>query len=419
MNTVIKTIHEKCEGCNKCVLACPIKNANVAYIENGKNKIRVDEERCIMCGKCIEICDHGARDYSDDTYSLISDLKKGISISIISAPALKTDFSNYRKIISFFKALGVKDVFDVSFGADITTWAYLKAIKEKNIKSVIAQPCPSIVNYITKYKHELLKDLAPIHSPMMCTAIYLKKYAGINEKLCFLSPCIGKISEINDENTYGYVSYNVTFKKLFDYIKTQSINLETYRDEDFTISGYSLGEIYSTPGGLKENVYHYNPKAFVKQVEGTEYAYSYLEEYSRRKNQNKTLPLLVDILSCSHGCNIGSGTCKDIDVTEIDLHTSDLRNREVGKYKANPDKLINYFDKKMNVQDFERIYTPEDLVPYKEPTTQQLDDIFKQMHKLDEKARTRNCNACGFGNCYQMAKSIFNGCDHIEKLYRL
>lgn len=414
MNAVIMTNSEKCMGCNKCIFACPIKSANIAYMEDGKNKIRIDTQKCIMCGKCIEICDHNAREFSDDTDDFMNDLKSGKEISVITAPAFKTNFAYYKKVISYLKSLGVKEVYDVSFGADITTWAYLKAIKEKSINSVISQPCPSIVNYISKYKHELLPDLAPIHSPMMCAATYLKKYLNVNEKLCFLSPCIAKISEINDENTYELVKYNVTYKKLFEYITDQNINIEDYEEEDFKVSGCSLGEIYSVPGGLKENVYHYNPQAFVKQIEGTKHAYDYLDEYEERKIKNKSLPVLVDILNCTHGCNIGSGTCKNIDVTDIDILTSNLRNRKIGKFKENPKKLIQRFDKELKLQDFERLYTPINVPPYHEPTKEQLNDVYKKMHKYDENSKKRNCNTCGFGSCYQMAKSIFNGCNHVE-----
>jgi len=350
----------------------------------------------------------------DDTENFINALKSGAKISVIAAPALKTNFPNYKKIIYYLKSLGVKDVYDVSLGADITTWAYLKNIREKNLNSVIAQPCPSIVNYIVKYKHELINNLAPVQSPMMCTAIYLKKYLNINEDLCFLSPCIGKISEINDKDTYGYVKYNVTLKKLKEYIDEKHINLHTLPDDDFTLSGYSLGEIYSTPGGLKENVYHYDPQVFVKQVEGTEYAYKYLDEYSERKKYHKELPLIVDILNCSHGCNIGSGTCKNVDITDIDKATLNLKNRKLGKYKSKPDKLLRFFDSKLDVADFDRRYTPINVSVFKEPTTEELESIYVKLNKFDEASRNRNCNACGFGNCYQMAVSIYNNCNHVE-----
>ncbi|MDP4094732.1 MAG: [Fe-Fe] hydrogenase large subunit C-terminal domain-containing protein [Bacillota bacterium] len=411
MQSVIFTNHEKCQGCNKCILSCPIKNANIATYENGRNKIRVDGEKCIMCGKCVEVCDHEARDYTDDTESLMADLKNGIGVSIIAAPAFKTNFPNYGKIFSYLKSIGISNFYDVSFGADITTWAYLKAIKENNLKSVIAQPCPSIVNYIQKYKHDLIPDLAPIHSPMMCTAIYLKKYLKVTDKLCFLSPCIAKTSEIRDPNTNNYIEYNVTFNKLSQYLK--NIKLDTYKDNDFSFHSLSLGDIYSMPGGLKENVYLYNPNAFVKQVEGPEHAYHYLAEYGKRKAQNKPLPLLVDILNCPQGCNVGSGTCKSNDVTDIDIRTSNIKNSKTGKFKEHPYKLLKYFDNKLNVNDFVRKYSKEDVNTFEDPSEEQLEKIFLDMHKPTEESRERNCNTCGFGKCYEMAKAIFYGCNHI------
>lgn len=79
-------------------------------------------------------------------------------------------------------------VYDVSFGADITVWAYLKVLRETGRSSMIAQPCPVIVNYVEKHQPELIDLLAPVHSPMMCTAIYLRKYAGCQDRLAFLSP---------------------------------------------------------------------------------------------------------------------------------------------------------------------------------------------------------------------------------------
>ena len=100
----------------------------------------------------------------------------------------------------------------MSFGADITTWVYIKYIKETGQTGLISQPCPAIVNYIEHYQPMLIKQLMPIQSPMICEAIYLKKYQGIKEDLVFLSPCIAKKDEIADANTNGVVKYNVTVK---------------------------------------------------------------------------------------------------------------------------------------------------------------------------------------------------------------
>lgn len=58
--------------------------------------------------------------------------------------------------MGLLKVKGVNLVYDVSFGADITTWAYPKIIKERKSDSMISQPFPVVVNYIERYKPELI-----------------------------------------------------------------------------------------------------------------------------------------------------------------------------------------------------------------------------------------------------------------------
>lgn len=414
MKSVIITDESKCIGCNKCIFACPVFSANVSIIKDGVSKTHVDESKCIMCGRCLDVCSHNARDYRDDTERFMKDLSKGMKINIIAAPAVKTNFSEYKKLAGYLCSQGNAEIYDVSLGADITTWAYLKAIKTKGLDSIISQPCPAIVNYVQKYRQDLISKLAPIHSPMMCTAVYLRKYKKIEGAICFLSPCIAKISEINDTNTHGLVEYNVTFKKLYDYLKANSIDLNAYTGKEFSGQALGLGDIYSIPGGLKDNVYHNKPDAWVKQVEGTELAYAYLEEYSKRLKEGMKLPVLVDILSCMHGCNMGSGTEKKADLTDIELTMHNLKIENRGKLKSKPNKLAAYFDKLLKLEDFERAYSPEVQKDIGQPGEEETETIYNRLLKYTEESRKRNCNACGYGSCSMMVKAIYNGYNHIE-----
>lgn len=415
MKSILYTLEEKCIGCNKCIYNCPVIDANVSFIpEEGNNKIRVNDEKCIMCGRCLDVCDHQARDYYDDTRRLFEGLAAGREISLVAAPAVKTNFPHYKKLFAFFKSRGIKKIYDVSYGADITTWAYLKVIQEKQLKSVIAQPCPSIVNYIQKYRHDLLEALVPVQSPILCTAIYLKKYLQEGGEIAFLSPCIGKIWEINEPQTYGSINYNVTFRKLAAYLEEGGVDLESYPEEDYDLVSLGLGDIYSFPGGLKENVYYYFKDAWVKQVEGTDLAYGYLGEYSRRKRDRQSLPLLVDILSCQHGCNIGSGTCKDRDVTDIEETTNRLRASKGDCPPEERARVLEFFQGQLKLEDFLRGYPPEEVTPFREPSGAELDEIYGGMGKDTQESRDINCNACGYVSCLQMARAIFNRCNHKE-----
>ena len=135
--------NSSCVGCNKCIRECPSLLANVAK----EGRIEVDPAKCIQCGACFDACRHCARDYEDDTELFLQNLKSGKKYSIIVAPAFIANYPNtYKKIFGYLKNLGVNHIYSVSYGADITTWAYINYILETNRIGLISQPCPAVVN---------------------------------------------------------------------------------------------------------------------------------------------------------------------------------------------------------------------------------------------------------------------------------
>jgi len=415
----IITTNTNCVGCNKCIFGCPIPEANYAYLdENNKNRVVINQEKCIHCGHCIDICDHNAREFNDDWEEFLNDLQKGKKISLLVAPAARVNFKNYAKILGYFKKIGVNLIYDVSLGADITVWAYLKYLKEAGVSSAIAQPCPSIINYIQKYQVELLPYLIPIHSPLMCTAIYLKKYQNISDNLAFLSPCIGKIAEIHSPNTNNLVQYNLTFKKLMAYLDKNKINLDNYSEYQFDSIEGGLGIAFSRPGGLKANVELYNSDLWVKQVEGTEVAYHYLDDYLARIKARETVPQIIDILNCQHGCNIGTGTCQNININEIEEKMNKIEKEKLNeKYKKKlfqqTNQLFKHFDKILNLLDFQRKYDNLKTTA-KAFSQEEYEQVFSSLHKNTNEERSINCFACGYGNCQEFATAVLKGNNHLN-----
>lgn len=408
--TLIFTDTEKCIGCNRCITGCPIPEANYAENINGENKIHINSKYCISCGHCIEICKWNVRDYLDDTEIFFKDLKEGKQISVVVAPSVRTNFlGNYKNLLGFLKQKGVNIIYDTSFGAEVTVWAYLKYINQNSSKGTIAQPCPAVVNYIEKYRPELIEKLAPVHSPMMCAAVFMKDYEKIADDIAFISPCIAKKIEIEDENTKGYVKYNVTFKKLLEYLDQNNINLDSYENVDFDDLGYGLGSIFPMPGGLRKNVEYHVPDAWVKQIEGQLNAYHYLDQYQERVSTNKPLPLLVDILNCDKGCNFGTGTINEASLDDIDYvmqkETEHVKGQENGIWKKRY-KLFDFFDKKLDLNSFKRNYTNK-KIERKEVSSKELGEVFKKLHKYTKQEKAIDCRACGYDSCKEMAKAIF------------
>ena len=407
--TIIETNEEKCMGCNKCIAMCPV-NANNAKVVDGENKIFTDDVRCIHCGECIKVCDHDARTFGDDTEEFMDRLRKGARIAVLAAPAVRNNFDDYRRLFGFLKQQGASAFYDVSFGADITTWAYLKAIKERNLSTIIAQPCPVIVSYIEHFKPQLIPYLAPIHSPALCAAVYLKKYRHIPDEIAFLSPCIGKTVEFQDENTEGLIRYNVTYSKLKEYMKRNAISLGAYQPVDFDERPCDLGFAFSRPGGLRENVEYYaGSDVWVKQVEGVEEVCHYLSEYEERVQLGKRTPLLVDILNCKHGCNQGTATDGDTHIDDVDFRTNQSK-KEFLKRNPDPDGLLTFkeFDKTLKLNDFSRKYTNYSH-RVSNASEKEIEKVFEQLGKDSEALQKVNCYACGYGNCHKFATAVANG----------
>lgn len=413
--------NEKCIGCNKCISACPVLTANHAVEEDGKSKIYVDGNACISCGACIDACEHGAREFMDDTERFFTDLQKGEKISLLVAPAFLANYpGEYASVLGGLKKLGVGRIISVSFGADITTWGYIKYITENKFYGGISQPCPAVVNYIERYVPELLPKLMPIHSPMMCAAVYAKKYMKLTDKLAFISPCIAKKKEIEDPNTHGFVSYNVTFDHLMKYVREHGIKGPDAVDE----IEYGLGSIYPMPGGLKENVYWFcGEDAFVRQVEGEAHMYEFLQDYKERVKSGKSLPFMVDALNCSSGCIYGTAIEPEKAASEENMYTlQEIRqkSKKSGKKQAfardlTPAKRLKKLNEqfaKLDIHDFMRSYTDHSRdVDVKVPDKEQLAQVFKQMDKVTILDQKINCSACGYHTCKEMAQAIYNDCN--------
>lgn len=416
--------NDNCTGCNKCVRDCPVLIANVA---TDAGKVTVDPEKCIACGACFDACEHNAREYQDDTKTFFTALEAGKKISVILAPAFLANYPHeYKKVLGYLKEKGVNHIYSVSFGADITTWGYLKYITEHQFFGGISQPCPAVVNYVEKYIPELLPKMMPIHSPMMCMAIYIKKYLKCDDELAFISPCIAKKTEITDPNCYGYVKYNVTFKKLFETIGNKYQGCKEYEDE----LEYGMGALYPMPGGLRENVEHFLGKEqVVRQVEGEEEAYRYLHEYLERIRTNRRQPFMVDILNCSKGCIYGTATEPERNTDDVMLTLSDMRNRASDRTETKKglfwkkgkngspwddsvpenERLANLMKAfaDLDINDFVRKYTNKNVV-IKEPSEHEIQEIFTSMNKTDAASQKINCESCGYSSCRNMAKAIYN-----------
>ena len=387
----------KCIGCAACIRSCPVPSAN----RSDGSVVHVNDEECIRCGECVKSCLHGARYYEDDLDEFFRIVGNG-NVSLIVAPAIKSAFDGtWRHVLQWLKDLGVHDIFDGAFGADICTYMHIQYMKKNPDAKIVSQPCAAIVNYAEKHNHDLIPYLSPVQSPLMCSAIYIRKYLRNNDVLVGLTPCLAKGDEF--KNT-GIISLNITFKKLNDYFKKKNISFTAgYSKFEFSATRGFDGAFYPLPGGLKECLRVYDPEMNVLTSEGVNKVYDDLDSYIETSQEMR--PAVFDVLSCEFGCNSGAGAREKFsNFNSYDV----MKNAKSWAFK---NKLAvrhhkNIF-KTLNLNDFIRTY--ESRGNTVKPTEAELDRIYNTMGKYTIADRNINCHACGYKSCKHMAISIFMG----------
>lgn len=421
MEQVIYVDEEKCVNCHQCISVCPVKFAN----DGSGDHVTLNADRCIGCGECVKVCDdnnHFARSGRDDAYEFIEDSKKGYKFVAVVAPAIASNFpKQYKNINGLLKTLGCEAVFDVSFGAELTIKSYLDHIERNNPSTVIAQPCPALVNYIEHYRPDLIKYLAPVDSPMVHTIKMIREFYKQydNCKVVVISPCYAKKHEYNDT---GYGDYNVTMDMLKKYIKHHNIHLHSYDALEYDGPAAERGVLFSTPGGLLETAKRWNPAvhSITKKIEGPEVIYEYLDGLSDQVNRGNA-PVLVDCLNCTHGCNGGTATGRDMHVMHSDQMEQhiDIRAQEAiqqhskkgwfAERRANK-KLQKLVEKYWKPGLYNRTYQNKSAqIGLSTPSKAEEVKILADMGKEPEGDGHYNCPSCGYNNCNKMAKAIHNG----------
>ena len=424
---VIYVDPEKCCNCHRCISVCPAKFCNDA---SSGDHIIINHDLCIGCGECIDACMHGARKGIDDTQQFFDDLKKGVGIIAIVAPAVTVNFQGMeRNLNSWLKSIGVKAVFDVSFGAELTTKSYVEQIKKENPDFLISQPCPALVSYVETYHPSLIKYLAKGDSPMghivECIRQFYPQYSAY--KVAAISPCFAKRREF-DENGRG--DYNVTMRNLDAYLKENKINLAEFPKSDYDNPPAERGVLYSTPGGLMRTAERFIPgiSANTRRIEGNE-AHEYIAGLegllSRGKKPNK---MLIDCLNCAKGCNGGAGISDhSMSLDEMEAFVEERAKKRQERWntqgaiakKRALKKLDKTLDQYWKPGIYERKYVDRGSVCrsfIKMPTESQLWDIYHSMGK-HTKEDLYNCGACGFGSCRLMAIAIFNKLNKRENCF--
>lgn len=286
MGHTIEFDDNKCIKCTKCVMRC--KNCSVNYLEiktdeDGKKHLTArNEVKCIHCGQCTLVCPVNAirsqsgieevkKILKDKTKVLIVQAAPSIRASIGEGWKMEHTLGIEKKMNTAFRMLGFNKVFDVNFGADITTMVEAQELVERlnnpNSKlPMFTSCCHAWVEYALGYHSELKNNLTTARSPHLHSAAAYKTWwaakEGINPKdivVVSVMPCTSKKEEILKEsskiNGMRLVDYSLTAREVIQLMKENNIDLPSLKDSEADICGnYSgAGVIYGASGGVMES----------------------------------------------------------------------------------------------------------------------------------------------------------------------
>jgi NADH-quinone oxidoreductase subunit G len=198
----------KCIVCGRCVDICQ-NQQNVwalSYLHRGlstkitgANDAVLANTPCIKCGQCSAHCPTGAIVEYDETTKVWDMLKDQDSVMVVQiAPAVRValgeefgfDFGTNLtgKIYAALRRLGFAKVFDTNFGADLTiieeATEFVKRFTAHEKLPMFTSCCPAWVDYLEKYAPDRLDNLSSCKSPHQMLGAVAKTYyaqkAGID-----------------------------------------------------------------------------------------------------------------------------------------------------------------------------------------------------------------------------------------------
>lgn len=216
---------EKCILCGKCVRVCN-EIQNVGAIDYGfrssKMKIvtafdgEIANSPCVGCGQCVAVCPVGAITVKNDAekvWNALADSSTEVSIQV--APAVRVALGKefgfkegeplMGKLVFALKALGFDKVYDTSLGADMTIFEeaaeFLDRLNNGGKLPLFTSCCPAWVKYAEQKYPELLDNVSSCRSPMEMFASVIKhRYNGEKKHVhVAIMPCTAKKFEAKRE----------------------------------------------------------------------------------------------------------------------------------------------------------------------------------------------------------------------------
>lgn len=198
---------DKCILCGKCVRVCEeiqgvsaidfVQRGAGTYVGTAFDK-GLNMSSCVNCGQCILVCPTGAlteRSYVDEVLNAIADPSKtvvvqhapAVSVTLAEEFGIKPGTDVDAQMVAALRMAGFDRVFDTSFSADLTIMEegseLVHRIQTGGALPMLTSCSPGWIKYIEQFFPELLPNVSTCKSPQQMLGALIKRFWAPREKL--------------------------------------------------------------------------------------------------------------------------------------------------------------------------------------------------------------------------------------------
>ncbi len=393
----------KCILCGDCVRVCEeLQGQGILNYAHRGSELQVmpafdrklADTKCVGCGQCAAVCTTGAitvKNQIGQAWQALHDPKNRVVVQI--APAVRVALGEefglpagenvMDRLVKALKLMGVEEVYDTDFAADMTTISesqeFLERLKAGGPFPMFTSCCPAWVKYLELNDPKYLRNISSCKSPMeMFAAVLRDKYQakdaadGRRTYHMAIMPCTAKKREAAraefTRDGQPDVDLVITTRELVDMIREAGIQLTELEPEapDLPFGlGSGAAVIYGVTGGVAEAVVRYclpdksnNALQAIRvtdlrgdgairevnlTVEGQELHIAIVNGLSHAKEliadveAGKRFYHLVEVMTCQGGCVGGAGQPYGL--------TAAKKRRGAGLYEADATAMFKGAEK--------------------------------------------------------------------------
>jgi len=230
---------DACVACLACARVCP---TNAIAVAPDASMVRVLDESCIRCGLCVPECPHDAVLVSGELGRAVAIAAEGTGILILGTESAAHFYPvTPEQVVNACYAAGFRVVSRGVIGDELVAAEYLRLWRDGSWGTLIRSTDPVVVDAIRTRYPELVPFLAPVATPAVAEARYLRSLYDAGVKVVYA----GLAAAASAEEIDAWV----TFEDLGELLRVRGVTVAA-QPTVFTRLPQERRRHISTAGGL-------------------------------------------------------------------------------------------------------------------------------------------------------------------------